>query len=176
MNPGDNNSNAVVFITAIPLAICLSLIIIVIFQYESGIPNFSILYWVIFPIIAYVISVITNVINQYSECDAINTGKAFLSALPLLAIILVSLGISTISFCRIPIASAFSSFVSTKPVDIVSSANITNKQKGVLCCTRMSLEQLELVSPAIKGISVAFYVMFGTLFGQVIASSLSRSC
>jgi hypothetical protein len=166
---------------SIPLGIIYTIILIFLFMNKDSIPFFNLFLWVIFPIIAFSLSSVVNIINQYISCNKINTGKAFLGAIPSLISILIAMGFGNISYCRIPITSVFAPIFLNQQIDILSNNNINSSDiketvKKYCCPTKMTLSQVEEMYPQLKGISIGFYVLFGVLFGNVFGTGLSSIC
>ncbi len=128
------------------------------------------------------ITFMVNIITQYVNCNKIDAGKAALGALPSLGTVFVGLGISSITYCRIPIASVFTPLLVGKTVDITknsSAVNINslkNSNSKECCVPKITLESVEDKYPLIAGLSYGFYVMFASLFGMVIGSGFSSIC
>jgi hypothetical protein len=143
---------------------------------------FHLVLWIGFPIITFALTVIINIVTQYSECKQTNIGRAMLGALPSFGTIFIALGVSSISYCRIPIASVFAPMIIGQSVNITknkSTTNVNSLKNNIskeCCIPKLSLELIEQKYPLIVGISYGFYVMFSMLFGMVIGSGLSSIC
>ncbi len=182
-NP-DNKVTTTTFETfgiAIPLGIMYGILLTILFIYKDSIPLFSVVLWIIFPIIAYLISSTVNIINQYITCKTTDAGKAFLGGVPTLISILLAMVCGNISYCRIPITSVFAPLIINQDADILSNnskqPSITEKSLRTYCCpNKMTLSEIENLYPQLKGISMGFYVLFGVLFGSVFGSGLSSIC
>jgi hypothetical protein len=177
-NPDTNGSNIDTLSTAIPVAIFFLLITIFIFQIRDSIPSFTftLILWLGFPIIMFIITSIVNVISQYVSCKTTNVGKAMLGSLPTFATIFAGLGVASISYCRIPIASVFTPLIVGETVDVTknkSNASVNAIKNGIY---KLTLENIESKYPVIAGISYGFYTMFAVLFGMVIGNGLSTIC
>lgn len=165
---------------AIPFAI-LFLSIIVIYFYRRN--SAGIFFWLIISLSATVITLPTNLISQFTTCGNININNALLGTLPTFGIVLIGLGLSSISYCRIPIVSLFAPLFMRKTVDVVTSTdssmsvnNIKKQDTKECCIPKLSLMKIEYEHPALKGLSYGFYVFFSMLFGIVIGSGISREC
>lgn len=165
---------------AFPVSVLFVLITIFLFQLKDSISYFNLILWVGFPIVTFLIAAVVNIITQYVTCRTTNVGKAFLGALPSFGSILVGLGIASISYCRIPIASVFAPLIIGQSIDITkdkSTVNINSLKNSKECCIpKLTLEAIETKYPIITGLSYGFYIMFSILFGIVIGTGLSTIC
>lgn len=168
---------------AFPISILFVLIIITFFNRMRMIgSSFWIIFYLSIPLAATVITGGTNIINQYTTCNTVDIGKALLGAIPTFIAIIIGIGISSISYCRIPIASLFAPFFMKKTVDITTaniptSVNDVKKMSTKECCNpKLNLKKMEDVHPTLLGLSYSFYIMFSILFGTVIGTNISRVC
>ena len=111
---------------AFPVAILFFLITLTIFQFRESLQPFKYILWISFPIITVIIVAATNAITQYVTCKAVNMGKALLGALPSVGTVLLGLGISSISYCRIPVASVFAPLMIGQTIDVTKDKNTVN--------------------------------------------------
>ena len=147
--------------------------------------------WIVFPILSYALSFGMNVWNQSSNCHNTNIKLAALGALPMIATIYISLFISAVSFCRIPIISVLTPLLyDGEKIDVILNKsnnlnNNSNKNNNIKsrikeCCpSKMTLEQIENdpnSGAIIKGLAMSFYIIFGVMFGNVFSFSLSAIC
>lgn len=167
---------------ALPIAILFFIITLTFFQFKDFIQYFKYILWIAFPIITVIIVAVSNVISQYITCKSVNVGKALLGSLPSIGTVLLGLGISSISYCRIPIASVFAPLMIGQSVDVTknkTNANINslkNSTSKECCVPKLSLEYVESKYPLIEGISYGFYIIFSILFGVVIGTGMSTIC
>ena len=95
---------------------------------------------------------------------------------------MIGLGISSISYCRIPVVSLFAPLFMKKTVDITTDKtsnsvnSIRNSTSKECCSPKLSLQAIEQRYPILEGMSVGFYMMFSILFGMVIGTGVSRIC
>lgn len=164
-----------------PVALLFLMITIGLFQLRNTITFFTILLWIGLPVLSFIIVFIVNIISQKISCNTIQAGKALLGGIPVLISTVIGLAISSISYCRIPIASVFTPLFIGNTVDIVKNGgnssvnNIKNSSKK--CCTpSITLEQVEMRYPVIAGLDYGFYVMFSILFGFVFGNSIATIC
>ena len=151
---------------ATPVAILFVLITITLFYLKDSIPNFNLVVWLSIPLAAAIITAVANTIIQYTTCNTVNIGKALLGTVPTIIAVIVGLGLSSISYCRIPIVSVFA------PLFIKKTT--TNSKE---CCSpKLNLKMIEFSYPLLVGFSYGFYVMFSILFGMVIGTGISRIC
>jgi hypothetical protein len=167
---------------AFPVAILFFLITITFFQFKDSIQPFKYILWISFPIITVIIVAATNAITQYITCNSVNMGKALLGSLQSLCTVLLGLGVSSISYCRIPIASVFGPLFIGQTVDVTKDKNtasinsLKNSNSKECCIPKLSLETIESRYPLVEGISYGFYIIFSILFGVVIGTGLSTIC
>lgn len=180
MNNPDNTkigSNSLALAT--PIAILFLFVTILLFMFRDSIGQFKLVLWLALPIFAYIVCSCVNLISQYIACSKIDAGKAFLGGLPALGTVLISTGLASVSYCRIPVASVFSPLLLGKTVDVSKNSNIkaTSLKNSKECCTpKITLEAIETQFPVVAGIAHGFYVMFGILFGFTIGNGISAIC
>jgi hypothetical protein len=168
--------------TAVPVAIFFLLITTAFFLFRDSLSSFKIILWVGMILIAFIISSIVNIVTQYITCKKVDAGKAFLGSVPSVIGTVVALGISSIDWCRIPIASFFSPFFIRKPAEITKNKATTNinslkNSNSKECCVpKLTLEMVESRYPLLQGLSYGFYIMFGVIFGTVIGTGFSTLC
>jgi hypothetical protein len=168
--------------SAIPVSLFFMLVIIFLFKIKDSIPVFNIVLWVVIPILVIVVTTGVNAISQYTSCRKTNIGKAILGSLVGGLGILISLGIASISYCRIPIASFFAPLMVGKSVDITKNKSNTtinslkNSNSKECCVPKLTLEMVESRYPIIAGFSYGFYSIFGILFGIVVGNNISSIC
>lgn len=181
-NPDDGGSRMDSLMAGFPAAIFLLLIIMFIFQIKDSIPSFNLVIWISLPILSIIIAAAVNFTSQYISCRKVNAGKALLGSLPAGLASLIGLGISSISYCRIPVASVFTPLIIGKNVNVVKNSSNTNinslkNSNSKECCVpRLTLENIENKYPLIAGISYGFYLMFSMLFGMVIGNGIATIC
>ena len=182
-NPDIRTPSVNVLYIAFPISILFVLITITFYYLKHSIPSFGLVFKLFIPIAAAVITAIANTVIQYTTCNTTDIGKAILGSLPTIIATIVGLGISSISYCRIPIVSVFAPLIMGKTTDITTdktnSRNIRNIRNSTTkeCCTpKLSLRAIEEKYPVIEGISRGFYIMFSILFGMVIGTGVSRIC
>lgn len=174
--------NADSLAAAFPTAIIFVVIILFLFQLRDSVPGFKLILWIVLPLITVILGGCINLASQYIVCKTTNVGKAFLGSLPLLAGVLIALLVSSISYCRIPVASVFAPLVTGTNVDITkknSTANVNslkNSKSKECCIPKVTLESIESRYPIIAGLAYGFYVMFGVLFGMVIGNNVATVC
>ena len=165
---------------AFPISIFFVIITIFLFQFRDSISYFKVILWLGFPIFTFLITSVVNIVTQYITCRTINAGKAFLGGLPSLVSIFIGLGISSISYCRIPIASVFTPLIIGQTIDITKDKSTTNinslKNSKECCIPKLSLEVIETKYPTIAGLSYGFYIMFSIMFGITIGTGMSTIC
>ena len=175
-------SSTNVLYIAFPISILFLLGTITLFYLKESISSFELVFRLSIPLVAAVITGAANVIIQYTTCNTTNIGKALLGTIPTIIATIVGLGLSSISYCRIPIASVFAPLFIGKTVDINTSnisanvKNIKNSNTKECCIPKLNLTSLENTYPLIQGLSYGFYIMFSILFGMVIGTGISRIC
>ena len=181
-NPDATGSNVNSVVTALPVAILFLLITIFMFQMKDSIPSFKLILWIGLPIVTLIVATGANFVSQYVSCNTINAGRAILGSLPAGVAILIGLLISSISYCRIPVASVFTPLLVGKPVDVTKNtgtaniATLKNTNSKECCVPKFTLENIETNYPIITGFSYGFYIMFATLFGMTIGNGIATIC
>lgn len=164
-----------------PIAFLLLILTISLFQLKDNIPYFTLILWFGIPLVMYVVVFVVNIINQQISCNTINAGKALLGGIPSLVTMWIGLGIASISYCRIPVASVFTPLFVGQTVDIVANQGNSNinslKNSNKRCCSpQMTLEMVESKYPIIAGFNYGFYLMFSILFGFVFGNGIATIC
>jgi hypothetical protein len=150
---------------AVPSGIILFIITLFLFTSKDSIPYFTVILWLGIPIMGFLIASGMMMASQYMYCKHVDSGKAFMGAIPSLVAILIGLGVSSISFCRIPVAS------------IIAPLYDTESKNAVSCCKPPpSLESIEAKAPMVSGLAYGFYLFFSMLFGIVIGSGTAIVC
>jgi hypothetical protein len=181
-NPDIQMPSVNVLYIAFPISILFLIITITLFYLRALIPLFGLVFRISILLAAIVITGGVNIIIQYLTCNTTDIGKALLGTIPTFVAIIIGMGISFISYCRIPIVSVFAPLIMKKSVDITTdktSNSINSIRNSTLkeCCTpRLNLRTIEQRYPILEGISVGFYMMFSILFGMVIGTGVSRIC
>jgi hypothetical protein len=180
-NPDTSGPSVDSLLTAFPVAILFFLITTVLFQFRDSFTSFKLVLWLTLPILALIITAAVNVTSQYVACRKTDVGKAILGAIPSIGAVLIALGVTSISYCRIPVASVFALLAIGQTVDITQNkstvSNINSLKNSKECCLpKLTLESIENRYPIVQGISYGFYIMFSILFGMVIGNGLSSIC
>lgn len=152
-----DNSNS--FAISIPIGIFIFVLIMALFQYKDILSNtyFMLMLWIGYPLLLFIFTFVVNMSKEDSSIES-----SIIGSLPSVLFIFIAFIISSISVCRIPIASVFT------PLFIKD----TEKSKG--CCNnKLSLSDVENKYSVIKGMSYGFYAMFATFFGIIIGNSYS---
>jgi hypothetical protein len=171
---------------AFPAGVFLFMITLLFFQSFSKHSFFTLLLWIGIPMIAYIMSVLVLMGAQTSVCDKIDASKALLGSIPTVIAVLIGLGVSYISFCRIPIASVFAPMFVDHTIDVVRSGssqsinslrNSKNSSKNSACCSPIvTLEAIEDKFPMVTGLSYGFYVFFASMFGLIVGAGTATTC
>ncbi len=180
-NPDTKGTSVDSLIIALPIAIFFLLVMITIFQFRDSIPNFTLVLWFGLPIVTFIVTSIVNLITQYVSCKTTDTGKALLGGIPSVIAVLIGLYISSISYCRTPIASVFTPLFANQSVDVVVSKNsntnsLKNTSSKEYYTNKLTLETIENKYPIVAGISHGFYIMFSILYGMTIGNGLATIC
>lgn len=152
---------------AVPTAILVFFIVVMLFQWEFIWPFFRVVLYVGVPILVYFLTSIVTLLAQYSGCGSVQAGNVFLYSLPSAVFSWGALFLSSFSWCRIPMASVVASqFLRDDPV-----------QGTKRCCApQLTLEETERLAPMVKGFSYGFYLFFSTLFGLLVSIGFSTLC
>lgn len=135
-------------------------------------------------LIGYIVSVLYNYAYQYRHCKKINNKLALSGAISSSIVILLGGIVSSISYCRIPIASLFTPlYMNTSTTESkVSSEDINTSSlqsiSPVKVCkvTNLTLEYIEERYPKIIGISWGFYLSIAMTIGIMISSGSVIEC
>lgn len=171
-NP-DTTQNSVQSISiAFPTSLVVGVLLIALFQFRDSIPSFRIALWGGLLFFSYLLTVILFILAQYLRCNQIDGAKAMKGAAYSAVTMLISLGVASTSWFRVPVASVFAPLFTKSEVDVTVSTNTSGK-----CCTpQQSLEALEQTHPLLEGISYGFYGFFGMMFGIVMGNGMATTC
>jgi len=117
----------------------------------------------IVPLVGYLLSALIQTQSQYQMCPSLHGKTILYGALPTVFTTLIGIGIASISFCRIPIASVVAPWVIAPPA-------------SACCAPSPSLKEVEKAHPSIMAASYGFYTFFAMMFGVVIGSGVSSEC
>lgn len=178
-----NQTSANTMSIAFAAATIIFIVVLVLFQFKPLITSFKTTLWIAIPLISYIIAVAIHFISQYITCSSINSRNAFLGGVSTLITTLLGLGISSISWCRIPIASAFAPLFTGDVVDITKNGStntnslLRNTNSKNQCCTpKFTLESIENTFPLLLGLSYGFYTFFSIIFGIIIGNGIAVVC
>lgn len=149
------DSSGFIYGSTFAIAIVLAIVIAVLITFLGTNQYFKYILWLGFPIVSYMASVAAAAVGQVLTCKTVNAAVIFKNSLTMIAGILISLGISSLTLPRLIVGSLFSSTLAPKAA---------------------SLEQAEATVPFIKGFSYAYYVFWGALFGQITVANMSVVC
>jgi len=168
-NPGTNNGSVSInaLSVAIPAGCFMFIITLFLFYAKESIPFFTIILWAGIPVMAFLIAAGMNMASQYMYCKHTDSGKAFMGSIPAMLATFIGLGISSISFCRIPVVSMIAPFYTSEP---------DPKNSSACCKPPPSLESIEAKAPMVSGLAYGFYLFFSMLFGIVIGSGTAVVC
>jgi len=164
-NPGSVSINALS--VAVPAGCFMFIITLFLFYAKDSIPFFNAILWAGIPIMAFLIAAGMNMASQYMYCKHTDSGKAFMGSIPAMLATFIGLGISSISFCRIPVVSMIAPFYTSEP---------DPKNSSACCKPPPSLESIEAKAPMVSGLAYGFYLFFSMLFGIVIGSGTAVVC
>ena len=164
-------NNAFLYGTTVSFGILIALIVLIIYKNRYTIPSFDLVLWGVFPLVVYIISACLNLLGQWMSCGTASPGKGFLSAVPTVISTYFFLALAQIAFLRVPVASLFSDYFAQR-----ECAMAPNSHKKPLNPMNYTIEELEIRCPTLRGISTAYYLFWGTMFGQIITSGLSSAC
>ena len=181
------------FYNALPEACIICIALFVLFYAKQTLPttSFNIILWMFIPLVAFIVSFFSQIVVQLmrdseqererkknkekgiqvSELNKsyYNISNAVYGGIPSIIAIIIALGISSISYFRIPVASLFrASYIK----EMKQKAGSNSKR----CCIEdVTLDQLEgsKNGDMIKGASYIFYTFFAMLFGIIIGFGIS---
>jgi len=142
--------------------ITLMIVIGGIFFYFTGTPLYLALFTIV-PLVGFLLSALIHTQSQYQMCPALHGKTILYGGVPTVVTTLVGMGIASIPFCRIPIASVVAPWVATPPAT-------------ACCAPSPSLKEVERAHPSIMAASYGFYTFFAMMFGVVIGSGISSEC
>lgn len=180
------------FYNALPAACIVCLALFILFYSKSTLTStsFNIILWVLIPLVAFIVSFFSQLVVQLmrdseqererkkraekgiqlSELNKeyYNVSNAFYGGIPSIIASIIALGISSISYFRIPVASLFrSSYIKEMKQKAGNSKRC--------CIDDVTLNQLESSSNGdmIMGAAYIFYTFFAMLFGIIIGFGIS---
>ena len=180
--PEKNGVNLDSMTAGFPIAIGFLFITIGLFYFRDQLPYFQYILWIGLPFIAFLIVFCVNLVNMTSYCKKIDAGKALYGGIPATVAVLAGLGISSISYCRIPIASVFAPLFVGENTNIVKNGGMTNlnslrnSDPKQCCAPKITLEAVETKYATLVGFSYGFYMFFSILFGYVYGNSIATIC
>lgn len=142
--------------------ILMTVIIAGLFFYFTG-TSLMIALFTIVPLVGFLLSTLIHTQSQYQMCPRLHGATILYGGLPTVVTTLIGLGIASIPFCRIPIASVVASWVITSPAT-------------TCCAPSPSLKEVEKAHPSIMAASYGFYTFFAMMFGVVVGSGISSAC
>ncbi len=188
-NPDTSKSNSgFLYGSTISYAVAVVLVNILLYFYMNSIPYFNFIYWLLFPVLIYIGSMSISMLGQVSACGSVKPGQSLLGGIPTVIGAYLGMVLGQVKYFRLPVASAFSNLVTSKPYDLVldSSERVNSAAAAVtkacdaktnfLCTPQMGILEAEKRAPMLKGIAIGYYMFFGILCGQVVSSGLSQSC
>jgi hypothetical protein len=181
-NPDRGSSSIGSLGISIPVGLLFLVICIGIFQFKANIPAFNIFIWLGLPIIGFILVFVINLVSQFTGCNSIDAGKAALGSIPSVFTILIALVISSVSVCRIPVASVFAPLIVGDTYDITqyktpyNTNSLKNSRSKECCIPKITIESVESNYPIMMGISYGFYLMFAIFFGSVIGNNIATVC
>ena len=131
----------------------------------TSIINNKFLLFIGIPFLAFSISFLVHLSSQWSACNALDFAKVAKGSFATFITSMIAIGISSISTCRIPIASVFG-----------PSFKETPKVKESCCSKGDMLEDIERQNPIVKALSYCFYMIFAMLFGITYGDSIVTVC
>lgn len=166
-------------------AVILLIIIIILFKFADDTIRIKLL-WILLPILAFVIAIGLNFGAQYMKCGTTNGLNALKGAIASPVAVLVGLGIASVDYCRIPVASVFAPLFTDSAKDIVNGTEGTNKRftskntakkGGAACCAQHTfLTDIEDKYPLLKMCSYIFYISFSVMFGSIVGTGIATVC
>ncbi len=175
---------------AFPVALLILLLVVALYQFKDSIDQFEIIFWIVILIVPYMVAVGAHFLTQYLNCHKTDSGAAFKGGVATIVTTLIGMGVSSLSWFRIPVASVFAPLLlpgRTTEVTVLPSTEAVAKTGGSrkrsvggaegACCTpTRRLEDAEAEYPLLFGISRGFYLFFATMFGIVIGTNVSATC
>lgn len=125
--------------------------------------------YLLFFVVIFVVFFGSIIISWSYKGADLDLGNAFKGAGISVGFVFIGLVISSISYCRLPITSLFSSYYGNADIQVQPSNN-THQQ----CCMSSVkfLEVIEKEYSGIKGFSYAFYLFFFSIYGFIIGGNI----
>ena len=125
---------------------------------------FNILYWLVFPISVYLVSVGLNVLNQKTNgCASINMGSIFTSALYTLGFLYAAMMV--IGSSSLPYIGIIGTFFKAPVISLfIRDPTVT------------TIEAAEQENPVYTGFGAGYWACFGVITGQLISGGVSQLC
>jgi len=170
---------------AFPVALVVLLIVVMLYNFKESINYFDIVFWAVILIAPYMIAVGVHFMTQQINCRKLDSGAAFKGGIATIVAMVVGMGISSLSWFRIPVASVFAPLILPDPtteVTVISNpvkntgATQRGGASGACCPPTRRLIDVETEYPMLVGLSRAFYLFFASMFGIVIGTNLSATC
>lgn len=184
-----NQNDAVSSLTvAFPVALIVLLIVVMMYNFKESINYFDIVFWAVILIVPYMIAVGVHFMTQQINCRKLDSGAAFKGGVATPVAMVVGMGISSLSWFRIPVVSVFAPLILPDPTTEVTVLPSLTKNTGATqrggaggtgeaCCSpTRRLADVETEYPMLVGLSRAFYLFFASMFGIVIGTNLSATC
>lgn len=168
-------------------AVILFIAIILIFKFADDTIRIKVL-WILLPILAFIIATGLNFGAQYTTCGTTNGKNALKGAIASPIAVLFGLGVASVDYCRIPVASVFTPLFTESTTDIIkgnnngtnkrlSSSKNNAKKGGAACCAPQTfLTDMEDKYPLLKMCSYVFYISFSVMFGSIIGTGVATVC
>ena len=153
-----NIGGALDFLNYIPMkvvlviggAFCTAFVIVMAFAFKDMIGGYMpIVYWFIFPLLIYAISLTITIMNQMSTAKTVDITLAASSSVKPMLIGFMGLVLGKSAYVRAPVASAFPILNSLKGID--------------------DILEIERFNPAIEGLGVAYWVWWFLVISQTAA-------
>ena len=181
-----NQNDAVSSLTvAFPVALIVLLMVVMLYNFKESIDYFDIVFWAVILIVPYMIAVGVHFMTQQINCRKLDSGAAFKGGVATIVAMVAGMGISSLSWFRIPVVSVFAPLILPDPTTEVTVLPSLTKNTGATqrggagsaCCSpTRRLTDVETEYPILVGLSRAFYLFFASMFGIVIGTNLSATC
>jgi hypothetical protein len=173
-NPDTKNGSSYIFSIVIGILMFI-IVFFIISTMDVNQLSMKIVAIFLFSAIAYGISLLCNYLSQIYSCHEVDTTLALKGAIPSGVSVFIGSIISSISMCRIPIASLFAPLYMGSNEEPVQT-NPTEGTVKVCHITNLTLEYAESKYKAMIGISWGFYTAIAMVVGMSIGGGISKNC
>ena len=162
-DPDKSSSSGYTYGTSIVLGLLIGFILIILYSFPMKPMTQNLSIWIGLPFLSFLLSAALSLGGQQLACGSIDASSAFLGSVWTPLSVWLFLIISSFSIMRAPVVSLF-------------SVGDIDCRKPKSAAGGSCLSDIEIKTPAYKGIAMAYYVFWGVMFGQTVSSGFSQVC